>query len=121
MIQVYKIDEYGFYTFETYKVEEPNEFEITTPCKTCEEDDFYKPKWEGDRWVEGATQEDINEINKIDICPTKTLEERVEELEQENKLLKQENKMLYTQVEANASNNEFLESCMMEMAQVVYA
>ena len=76
------------------------------------------------------TDEEIEQLEKeqIDICPPKTLEERVEELEQENtllkqekNLLKQENKLLHTQVEANASNNEFLESCMMEMAQVVYA
>ena len=59
--------------------------------------------------------------NKIDICPTKTLEKRVEELEQENKLLKQDNKMLSTQVEATTQNQEFIESCMMEMAGVVYA
>lgn len=114
MIQVYKINEQGFYTFETYPVEEPSEFEITIPCNTCEEDDFYKPKWDGEKWIEGATQEEIEEINKIDICPVKTVEERLEEAEQENNLLK-------AQVEANATNNEFLESCIMEMAQMVYA
>lgn len=121
MIQIYKIDENGLYTFETYFVEEPNEFEITIPCNTCEEDDFYKPKWDGEKWIEGATQEEIEEINKIDICPTKTIEERIEELEQENELLKQENQMLHTQVEATTQNQEFVESCLMEMAQVVYA
>lgn len=54
------------------------------------------------------------ELKQIDICPVKTVEERLEEAEQENKLLK-------AQVESNASNNEFLESCIMEMAQMVYA
>ena len=58
---------------------------------------------------------------QIDICPTKTMEERVEELEQENELLKQENHLLHTQVEATTQNQEFIESCVMEMAQVVYA
>ena len=64
MIQVFKIDEKGFYTFETYPVEEPNEFEITTPVNTCQENTFYKPKWNGVKWVEGATQIEIDEINK---------------------------------------------------------
>lgn len=83
MIQVYKIDENGFYTFETYDVEEPNEFEITTPCKTCEDNDFYKPKWTGETWVEGATEEEIREWeeqDKIDICEP-TDRERMDQLE----------------------------------------
>ncbi len=80
MIQVYKIDENGFYTFETDRVEEPNELEITTPCNTCEENTFYKPKWTGETWVEGATQEEIDEINKIDICEP-TDRERMDQLE----------------------------------------
>ena len=61
------------------------------------------------------------EQNKIDICPIKTVEERLEELEKEKEQLKQENQLLHTQVEANATNNEFLEGCIMEMAQFVYA
>lgn len=76
-----------------------------------------------DRIVEGEIVKTAKEVyqewleyegNKIDICPVKTVEERLEEAEQENKLLK-------AQVEANASNQEFLESCLMEMAGVVYA
>lgn len=79
-MQVWKIDEDGFYTFKTYEVEKPNEFEITTPCKTCEEDDFYKPKWTGEKWIEGWTEEEIEkwkEDDKIDNCldQTKTNEQ----------------------------------------------
>ncbi len=121
MVQVYKIDEKGFYIFETDCVEEPNELEITNPCNTCEENTFYKPKWTGEMWVEGATQEEIDEINKIDICPTKTLEERLEEAEQRLTESEEEKKLLKAQVEANTSTQEFLESCLMEMAEVVYA
>ncbi len=121
MIQVYKINENGFYTSETYCVEEPNEFEITTPCNTCEENTFYKPKWTGETWVEGAKQEEIDEINKIDICPPKTVEERLEEAEQKLAESEEEKKLLKAQVEANASSYEFLESCVMEMAGKVYA
>lgn len=120
-MQVYKINESGFYIFETYFIEESNEFEISEPCNTSEGNTFYKPKWDGEKWTEGATQDEIDEINKIDICPTKTVEERLEEAEQRLAEKDQENKMLKAQVEANASSYEFLESCIMEMAEKVYA
>lgn len=68
------------------------------------------------------TAEEMREAeNKIDICPPKTLEERLEEAEQKLAEKDQENKMLKAQVEANASSYEFLESCIMEMAEKVYA
>ena len=89
-MQVWKIDEDGFYTFKTYEVEKPNEFEITTPCKTCEEDDFYKPKWTGEKWIEGWTEEEIEkwkEDDKIDNCSEPTTEERVLKLEEEKSIL----------------------------------
>ena len=28
------------------------------------EQGLYKPKWDGDKWVEGATQEEIDELTK---------------------------------------------------------
>lgn len=54
------------------------------------------------------------EQNKIDICPPKTLEERLEEAEQENKLLK-------AQVEALNSTTDFHEELIAEMAMMLYA
>ena len=63
---------------------------------------------------EKVYQKWLKNKEQIDICPPKTVEERLAEAEQENRLLK-------AQVEANTSTQEFLESCMMEMAQVVYA
>lgn len=44
---------------------------------------------------------------QIDICPGKTVEERLLEAEIENKKLKQ--------------HQEFIEECLMEMAQIVYS
>ena len=65
---------------------------------------------------------------QIDICPPKTLEQRLEEAEQklvetEQRLTEseEEKKLLKAQVEANTSTQEFLESCLMEIAEVVYA
>ena len=121
MIQVWKIDEYGFYIFETDYVEEPNEFEITTPCNTCEENTFYKPKWTGETWVEGATQEEIDDINKIDICPPKTVEERLAEAEQKLAESEEEKKLLKAQVEVLSNTTDFHEELIAEMASKVYA
>lgn len=115
MILVWLIDKNNFYTGEIEEVESPNEYQITKPYLFG----YVKGKWDKElqEWVEGATEEEIKEweqSQRIDICPVKTVEERLEEVEQENNLLK-------AQVEANASNQEFLEGCIMEMAGVVYA
>lgn len=68
------------------------------------------------------TAEEMREAeNKIDICPTKTVEQRLEEAEQKLAESEEEKKLLKAQVEANASSYEFLESCVMEMAGKVYA
>lgn len=72
MIQVWLIDENGFYTGVMDFVENPNENEIPILPNG-----FYKPKWDGEKWTEGATQEEIDEINKIDICPGPTVEEQL--------------------------------------------
>lgn len=40
----------------------------------------HKPKWDGEKWIEGATQEEIDEITKVDPLPP-THEERIKELE----------------------------------------
>lgn len=87
MTQVFIIDCEGFYTGETKCVEEPSELEIVIPCNTCEEDTFYKPKWDEGKWIEGATQKEIDEANKIEICPEPTDKERITKLEEEKAIL----------------------------------
>ena len=47
-------------------------------------------------------------------APPPTIDERVTTLESENDLLKQ-------QVKATSDQNEFLENCIAEMAEIVYA
>lgn len=66
-------------------------------------------------------EKELKRREQIDICPTKTLEERLEEAEQKLAESEEEKKLLKAQVEANASSYEFLESCVMEMAGKVYA
>ncbi len=58
MIQVYKIDENGFYK-RIDEVEELDELCITTPMTIG----YVKPKWNGVEWIEGATQQEIYEWN----------------------------------------------------------
>ena len=41
---------------------------------------LYKPKWDGDKWVEGATQEEIDELTKPQ-PQEPTVEERLEQTE----------------------------------------
>lgn len=80
MIQVWLIDENNFYTGKCDFVEEPKENEITKPYEVG----YVKGKWDFELqdWIEGATAEEIQEWkdNKIDICPEKTTEEKVEDL-----------------------------------------
>ena len=42
---------------------------------------LYKPKWDGDKWVEGATQEEIDELTKPQPHEP-TVEERLEQTEE---------------------------------------
>lgn len=77
MIQVWLIDENNFYTGKCDFVEEPKENEITKPYEVG----YVKAKWDFELqdWIEGATAEEIQEWkdNKIDICPTPTIEEQL--------------------------------------------
>lgn len=60
MKKAYIIDEQGFY-IKDYLYEEKQELEsdiITTEIKQG----FYKPKWNGMEWIEGATQEYIDSL-----------------------------------------------------------
>lgn len=55
--QVWRIDDNGFYTGESYFVEEPSENEISEPIFVG----YVKPKWNGLEWMEGATEQEIQE------------------------------------------------------------
>ena len=72
----HKIDEYGYFVEDVVFLhnEEPTEDLIPTPCP----DGFYKPRWDGEDWIEGLTQGEI-EIIRNQTQP-QTTEERLEEL-----------------------------------------
>lgn len=55
MVQVWIIDNNNFYTGESYFVEEPSTNEVVTPITVG----YVKPKWDGDGWTEGATEEEV--------------------------------------------------------------
>lgn len=59
-------------------------------------------------WIE-ITEEEYNEL-----IARKTDAERIQDLETDNNLLKQ-------QLKAASDQNEFLEDCIAEMAEIVYA
>lgn len=112
MIQVWRIDSQGFYLEPDMKNEEElTEFDITTPVNTDETNTFYKPKWDDEKWIEGWTQEEIDEWKAQNNQPS---------IPSELEVLKEENKMLKTQVQAMTENQTFLEDCIVELAQEVY-
>lgn len=52
---------------------------------------FYRPKWNGAEWIEGATQEEIDEITKGEsLQPTET-EQTIELLKKQNRALSKMN------------------------------
>lgn len=58
MKQVYRINENGYYIGPVIADETPSDcIEIQPP------QGLYKGKWTGDEWMEGMTQEEIDEIN----------------------------------------------------------
>ena len=54
------IDDKGLFIEDTF-VEELTEFTIETPCT----EGFYKPKWNGTKWIEGLTQIEIDAIKNV--------------------------------------------------------
>ncbi|MBU8773179.1 hypothetical protein [Cytobacillus oceanisediminis] len=69
---------------------------------------LYKPRWSGNEWVEGATEEYIkHEDNR-----TKGTAEM--------DLLKQENTLLKAQIQASSDRSDFHEELIAEMAMLVY-
>jgi len=71
MIYVRIIDSNGFFVEDAF-VDELTEFTIETPCP----DGFYLPKWDGEKWVEGMAQEEIDAL-KNQSAPEPSLDERV--------------------------------------------
>lgn len=84
MVQVWLIDKDGFYLGETTMVEKVSTGMTEIPLTKG----YVKSRLVNDKWVEGATEEDIYEWKKsqqIDIChepKPKTLEELTKENEQ---------------------------------------
>lgn len=80
--QVYKIDDNGFYV-EPVLVsvdEELTEDLVEIPFPNG----LYRPQWTGSEWIEGATQEEIDNIKNQQPEPNE-----VEKIKQENENLKQ--------------------------------
>lgn len=71
MIFVRIIDSNSFFIEDAF-VDELTEFTIETPCPAG----FYLPKWDGSKWIEGKTADEIAAI-KAGAKSEPTLEERV--------------------------------------------
>ena len=52
---------------------------------------FYRSKWNGVKWVEGATQEEIDEITKVEPTPPNETEQTIELLKKQNQALSKMN------------------------------
>lgn len=80
MRKVIKIDSNGYFIEDVIL-----ENEEITPEECIEIEcpqGFYKPRWDGSRWIEGLTQEEIEELKKIGTTPQEpSLEERLAALE----------------------------------------
>lgn len=72
----YQVDSQGYPLYDTAKASDdtPAGYVLgwTEP--------FYKPRWDGEKWVEGATPEEIEEINKSteELSEVDKLKEQVE-------------------------------------------
>lgn len=79
-MQVWKISKDGFYTGETYFVDENESNEVITPLLVG----YLKPKWNGTEWVEGANDVEIKQWEDnlviVDLSPLES--ERIAILEQ---------------------------------------
>lgn len=109
MIQVWLLDENNFFTGESVFVDEVTENMTTEPLLIG----YVKAKWTGKEWIEGATDEEIEEWKNIPIEPIIVAKSN-EELENENKILK-------AQIQALTAASEFHEELIAEMAMMIYA
>lgn len=72
---VHVIDENGFFIRDDF-ADELTEYTIKTHCP----DGFYLPKWDGEKWVEGLTEEELA-MTPQPAAATPTAEERLQALE----------------------------------------
>lgn len=87
MIQVWKIDNEGYFTGESdFKEEkELNQFDIIEEITVG----YIKARWNGSKWIEGATEEEIKRFEEDMSKPPEPteidrLKEKIELLENEN-------------------------------------
>ena len=87
MIQVWKIDKDGYFTGESDFLYERDltQFDITEAITVG----YIKAKWNGSKWIEGATEEEIRQFKEEMSKPPEPteidrLKERIELLENEN-------------------------------------
>lgn len=52
---------------------------------------FHRPKWNGVKWIEGASQEEIDEITKVQPTPPTETEQTIELLKKQNQALSKMN------------------------------
>ena len=79
MIQVWKIDNEGYFTGESdFKEErELNQFDITEEFNVG----YIRPRWNGLKWIEGATEEEIRQFEEDMSKPVEPTElEKLKEL-----------------------------------------
>lgn len=63
MIKGIRINEYGFFITEVILKED--EVDSNIILRECP-NGLYKPKWTGEKWIEGATAEEIEKLNNSD-------------------------------------------------------
>ena len=78
------IDENGLFVEDAF-VNELTEYTIETPCP----DGFYRPKWDGEKWVEGGTAPEPTP-------PEPTVEERLGTVENKTATLEETLEVLFS-------------------------
>ncbi|EON72258.1 hypothetical protein [Lysinibacillus sphaericus] len=92
---VYEVNNDG-YVIETYVAEVGLNDEISDIDKQhmvsiTIPNGLFKPKWNGVKWIEGATQEEIDEITKVEPSPPNEREQTIELLKKQNQALSKMN------------------------------
>ena len=85
MIQVWVYDENGYLIGDDFVDKVVDGMTLTPPNGLG----LYCKKWDGEKWVEGWTQEEIQawEDKQNNICPEPTDKERITKLEEEKSIL----------------------------------
>lgn len=101
-MQVWLIDDKGYYMNVTKNVDKVGENMTDTPLMVG----YIKPYFNGTEWVEGATEEEIQtwkDSQQIEICTPKTNQELQEEIENLKAQLEAVHERLCTQQEMSAT------------------